>query len=85
MKKISLGIIIGNREFFPDHLVSEARNDIMNLFDKLKINPIILSNEDTKLGGVETFKDAEKCANLFRSANDIIDGVVVILPNFGDT
>ena len=84
MKKISLGIIIGNREFFPDHLVSESRNDIMSLFDKLNINPIILSNEDTKLGGVETFKDAEKCANLFKSKNDIIDGVIVILPNFGD-
>ena len=27
MKKLTLGIIIGNRDFFPDALVGEARAD----------------------------------------------------------
>ncbi len=83
-KKASIGIIIGNRDFFPDKLVAEARLDIIEQFEKLKLNYVILGENDTKLGGVETFKDAQKCAELFKQHADEINGVVVILPNFGD-
>ena len=44
----------------------------------------MLSPEETKLGGVETHADARKCAELFRRHRDEIDGVLVVLPNFGD-
>ena len=84
MSKNSIGIIIGNRDFFPDHLISEARNDILDLFKKNKINPIILSDQETKNGGIETYADAEKCSKLFRKNEEIIEGVLVVLPNFGD-
>ena len=84
MNKSTIGIIIGIRDFFPDHLISEARNDILNLFEKNKINPILLSNQDTKNGGVETFNDAQKCAKLFKKNEELLDGIIVILPNFGD-
>jgi len=83
-QKASIGIIIGNRDFFPDKLVAEARLDVIEQFEKLKLNYVILGEEDTKLGGVETFKDAQKCANLFKKHADEINGVLVILPNFGD-
>jgi L-fucose isomerase-like protein len=83
-QKASIGIIIGNRDFFPDKLVAQARLDIIEQFEKLKLNYVILGEEDTKLGGVETFKDAKKCAALFKKHADEINGVVVILPNFGD-
>ena len=84
MNKNTIGIIIGNRDFFPDHLIAEARKDVLDLFKKNKINSIILSDQDTKNGGVETYSDAEKCAQLFKKNETIIDGVLVILPNFGD-
>ena len=83
-QKASIGIIIGNRDFFPDKLVSEARLDVIEQFEKLKLNYIILDEEETKLGGVETFRDAQKCAALFKKHADEINGVLVILPNFGD-
>lgn len=83
-KKASIGIIIGNRDFFPDKLVAEARVDVIEQFEKLNLNYIILGEEETKLGGVETFKDAQKCADLFKKHADEINGVLVILPNFGD-
>jgi L-fucose isomerase-like protein len=83
-KKASIGIIIGNRDFFPDKLVAEARQEVIEQFEKLQLNYVILGAEDTKLGGVETFKDAQKCADLFKKHADEINGVVVILPNFGD-
>jgi L-fucose isomerase-like protein len=70
--------------FFPDELVTEARQDILALFDGMDIEPIILAEGDTKLGGVETWDDAQKCAALFKAKRDKIDGVLVVLPNFGD-
>ena len=80
----TLGVIYGNRDFFPDHLVTEARADIAKLFEKLGVKAIQLGEQDSKLGGVETHNDARKCAELFRKHADEIDGVLVVLPNFGD-
>lgn len=83
-RQSTLGIIIGNRDFFPDKLVAEARTEILDLFKKLSITPILLSDADTKLGGVETFAEAQKCAALFKKHADEIEGILVVLPNFGD-
>jgi len=83
-EKGSIGVIIGNRDFFPDRLVAEARVEIIDLFKKLNIRAIMLDAAETKLGGVETFQDAQKCAALFRHHRDEIIGVLVVLPNFGD-
>lgn len=79
-----MGVIIGNRDFFPDKLVGECRSDLLMVFGKLGIEPIMLDETTTKLGGVETFADAQKCAELFRRHADEIMGVLVVLPNFGD-
>ena len=80
----TLGVIIGNRDFFPDKLVAEARTEILGLFKKLNITPVLLSDADSKSGGVETFAEAQKCATLFKQHADTIDGILVVLPNFGD-
>ena len=82
--KVTIGVIIGNRDFFPDKLVGECRADLLTAFEKAGIRPIMLGESDTKLGGVETFSDAQKCAALFRKHADAIVGVLVVLPNFGD-
>ncbi|WP_221028738.1 L-fucose/L-arabinose isomerase family protein [Actomonas aquatica] len=79
-----LGVIFGNRDFFPDRLVPDARADIEQLFGELGVEAVMLSPDDTKLGGVETHSDARKCAELFRRERDRIVGVLVVLPNFGD-
>ncbi|MDM8174456.1 MULTISPECIES: L-fucose/L-arabinose isomerase family protein [Olivibacter] len=82
--KGTLGVIIGNRDFFPDKLVSEARLEIMEQLERLHINYVVLDEFQTKLGGVETFKDAQRCAELFRRHASEIVGILVVLPNFGD-
>ncbi len=79
-----LGVIYGNRDFFPDHLVGEARRDIAGLFAELGITAVQLDETDSKLGGVETHADARKCGSLFRARADELDGVLVCLTNFGD-
>jgi hypothetical protein len=84
LKPPVLGVLYGNRDFFPDQLVTEARADLAKVFTKFGIKAIQLSEQDSKLGGVETHADARKCAELFRRHAGEIDGVLVCLPNFGD-
>lgn len=80
----TLGVILGNRDFFPDALVAEARRDLVTLFSELAIEPVWLDTEASKLGAVETWADAERCGELFRRNRERIEGVLVCLPNFGD-
>jgi L-fucose isomerase-like protein len=80
----TLGVIFGNRDFFPDKLVAEARTDLTKLFGELGLGAVMLDPNETKLGGVETHTEARKCADLFRRNRDAISGVLVVLPNFGD-
>ncbi|MGP8185693.1 MAG: L-fucose/L-arabinose isomerase family protein [Terracidiphilus sp.] len=80
----TLGVILGNRDFFPDVLIGEARRDLVKLFAEIDVEPVWLSPQDTKLGAVETWADAQKCGELLRRNRDRIDGILVCLPNFGD-
>jgi L-fucose isomerase-like protein len=84
MSKTTLAVIIGNRDFFPDILVDEARRDLIQLFGEMQIEPILLDEKATKRGAVETWEHAKRCAELFRAHRDRIEGVLVSLPNFGD-
>jgi L-fucose isomerase-like protein len=84
MQKTTLGVIVGNRGFFPDHLCESGRTEVLRVLKKEGITVVILSPEDTQFGSVETLQDAEKCAALFKQHQDEIDGVLVTLPNFGD-
>ncbi len=84
MNKITFGVIITNRSFFPDHLVVEEREKIMRKLECMGYEIVALPLDETPLGAVQTFSDAKKCAGLFRKNYDRIDGIIVILPNFGD-
>jgi len=80
----SLGFLYGNRDFFPDQLVTEARADLARFCEQTGLRAIQLGEQDSKLGGVETLADARKCAELFKGHAEELDGIVVVLPNFGD-
>jgi L-fucose isomerase-like protein len=84
MDKTTLGVIVGNRGFFPGHLCESGREEILRVLAEEGIEPVVLSPEDTPFGSVETLQDAKKCAALFKTHGDKIDGVLVTLPNFGD-
>lgn len=84
MPQATLAVIVGNRDFFPDRLIGEGRQDILNLFKEMDIEPIMVGENDTKLGAVETWAHAKRCAELFASHRKKIDGILITLPNFGD-
>jgi L-fucose isomerase-like protein len=83
-KKPTLGVIVGNRNFFADSLVAEGRKKILEKLEAFGVDVVIVDEQTTKLGAVETWSDSQKCAALFKQHQDKIDGILVTLPNFGD-
>lgn len=81
---IKLGVIIGNRDFFPDALITEGRTAVLGVLDELGIGYVVLDPQTTPFGAVETWEHAKACAALFRKHADEISGILVSLPNFGD-
>jgi L-fucose isomerase-like protein len=81
---ITLGLIVGNRGFFPDHLCDTGRRTMIDVLQAAGADVVALGPADTKFGSVESLEDATKCADLFKAHRDRIAGVVVALPNFGD-
>jgi L-fucose isomerase-like protein len=84
MNKTALGVIVGNRGFFPDHLCDSGRKTILKVLGEEGINPVILPVEVGKYGSVERLSEAQQCADLFKQHRDEIDGVLITLPNFGE-
>jgi len=83
-KKMTMGLIVGNRGFFPDHLAKSGREEMLQVLKNAGYDVVALNPEESKYGAVETHDEAKRCAEMFRSNADAIDGVIVSLPNFGD-
>ena len=84
MARATLAVLVGNRDFFSDQLVTEGRREVLALLEEMDVGSVILGERETKLGAVETWEHAKRCAELFRANRERIDGVLVTLPNFGD-
>ena len=83
-RPVTLGVIVGNRGFFPAWLAGEGRETILRVLADAGIRVIITPEADTNVGSIESLAEARLCADLFRQHRDEIDGVLVTLPNFGD-
>jgi len=83
-QKTTFGVIVGARGFFNPELALGGRTKILELLSNRGYGSVILDTNTTPTGVVEGYEDAKKCAELFRKNKDKIDGIIVILPNFGD-
>ena len=83
-KKMTMGVIVGNRGFFPDQLAKSGREEMIQALAKAGMDCVVLGPEDSKHGAVETHEEAKRCAALFQKNRERLDGVIVSLPNFGD-
>ena len=83
-KKTTFGLIVGTRGFFNPALAAEGRKQLLAKLDELGYDYVIPPEDATPNGAIETLSDARTCAALFKENEDKIDGIVVILPNFGD-
>ena len=83
-KKMTMGLIVGNRGFFPGHLAEVGRKDMIQALQHAGMDVVALEVGQSAYGAVETYEEAKRCAELFRANADKIDGIIVTLPNFGD-
>src|SRR5690349_13840333 len=83
-KKMTMGLIVGNRGFFPDHLAKTGREEMLRILGTAGMDVVTLTPEQSKHGAVETREESTRCAELFKKNADRIDGIIVTLPNFGE-
>jgi len=83
-RPVTLGVIVGNRGFFPHHLAAEGRETILRVLEGAGIRAIIPDSAATDHGAIESLEESRLCADVFRTHRDEIDGILVTLPNFGD-
>ncbi len=83
-KKMTMGLIVGNRGFFPDHLANSGREEMIAVLQKAGMDVVVLSPQESKCGAVTTREDVHRCVELFKKNRDRIDGIIVTLPNFGE-
>ena len=84
MENTCLGVIFSSRDFFPTHLVIQARKDILHVLDELNIDSVMLDEGQAIHGAVQTYQHAKMCADLFKKHKEEIHGLLIVLPNFGD-
>ncbi|RPI43665.1 MAG: fucose isomerase [Bacteroidetes bacterium] len=82
--KQTFGVIIATRNIFNSELAVSARKMVLDKMEKMGYKSVILPSDATPTGNVEGYEDAIKCAKYFKQHGDLIEGIVVILPNFGD-
>ena len=82
--KVTFGVVVGNRGFFPGHLAKTGREEIIKVLEAAGARAVVLSPEESRHGAVETYAESQKCAALFKKHADEIDGIIVTLPNFGE-
>jgi L-fucose isomerase-like protein len=83
-QKLTFGVIVGTRNIFNFKLAQEGRKQIIAELEKQGFGIVILPVEATPTGAIETINDARKCADLFSQNRNIIEGIIITLPNFSD-
>jgi len=83
-RTMTMGVIVGNRGFFPDHLAKSGREEILRALGTAGMEVVALDPTESKYGAVETREESRRCAELFARHRGRIDGIIVTLPNFGE-
>jgi L-fucose isomerase-like protein len=83
-KPVTLGLAVGSRLFFNGAPALAARAQLLAQLEKLGLDFKILPVEATENGAVQSRKDVTLYGDFFRAHRDEIDGLVILLPNFGD-
>jgi L-fucose isomerase-like protein len=81
---LTLGLLVGNRGFFPDHLARSGREEMIRVLESAGVEVVTPDPDQTRFGAVCTRDEAKVCASLFKARRDDIAGVIITLPNFGE-
>lgn len=83
-QKLTFGLIIGTRDIFSAKLGIAAREILLRKMEAQGHDYVILPVAETESGSIDTYEDGKKCAKLFSQNRDIIDGIIIVLPNFSN-
>jgi L-fucose isomerase-like protein len=83
-KKTIFAVMFGNRGCFPASLQATARKEVTKALEKLGHDIILLPEEATNHGAVETVAEGKKFAGFLHENKGRYGGVILSLPNFGD-
>lgn len=83
-KPVTFGVVVGSRQFFNGAPALTSRAEVLAQLAGLGVEALILPAEATENGAVQSPEDARLYADFFRARRDAIDGLVILLPNFGD-
>jgi L-fucose isomerase-like protein len=84
VKKSTFALFFGNRGFFPASLIAEARVTLPRVLKEMGHEVLMLDEEATRYGAVETTREGEVYANFLYQNRGQYDGIILSLPNFGD-
>ncbi len=82
--EIKLGVIVGTRGFFNPELSLSDKKKLITVLDKAGISYLLPPDDMTPTGCIEDHEDAVKAGNWFRERRDDLDGMLIVLPNFGN-
>jgi len=71
-KNMTMGVIVGNRGFFPDHLAKSGREEMLRALKAAGIDAVALDAEQSKYGAVETREVLQTCAAV-KQTDDFVE------------
>ena len=87
---MKFALYLGNRGFFPERLIAEARREVTGALAALGIDTLCAPENLTRYGAVETRDEGRLYHDWLKSHEGEYehrgeyDGVLLVLPNFGD-
>ncbi len=83
-EKITFALYFGNRSFMPESLIADARVEMSKVVAECGYGYLIMDEDATPFGGVETREDGRKYAAWLKSHEGEFNGVILCMPNFSD-
>ena len=83
-QKSTFALYFGNRGFFPESLIAEARKELSDTLSKLGHDFLMMDSNLTRFGAVESPEEGHKYAKFLEDNKGKFEGVILCLPNFGD-
>ena len=84
MKKQTFALYFGNRGFMPAELIESAREDMVKAVTDAGFNYLIMDEDATRYGAVETRAEGRIYAEWLESHRGEYDGVILCMPIFVD-
>ena len=80
----TFALFFGNRGFFPESLIAEARNELSSRVRELGFGVLMADADATRYGAVETPEEGRTYAKFLAANPGQFQGVILCLPNFSD-